>query len=113
MATAVDEARAGVRAWVRHAAGRTRAALRTATPYGIVAVLAASAVAPIAGAALGAPAEFAAALNQLGGRRLKDLTGPGGPQIRGRLAISPDGTVFAPTAEPRNVLPLKLDGGGP
>jgi WD40 repeat protein len=67
MTTAVEEARAGVRAWVRDAAKRAGSGLRTATPYGIVAFLAASAVAPIAAAALGAPAEFGAALNQLGG----------------------------------------------
>jgi WD40 repeat protein len=67
MTLAVDEARAGVRAWVREAGRRTASALRTATPYGIVAFLAASAVAPIAGAALGAPAELGATLNQLGG----------------------------------------------
>jgi WD40 repeat protein len=56
-------ARSAVRSWVR-AAG---SGLRRATPYGIVAFLAASAVAPVAGAALGAPAEYAAALGQLGG----------------------------------------------
>jgi WD40 repeat protein len=59
----VEKARSGVRSWIRSAGS----GLRRASPYGIVAFLAASAVAPVAGAALGAPAEYAAALNQLGG----------------------------------------------
>src|SRR5262245_13524969 len=58
-----DRARSGIRSWVR-AAG---SGVRRATPYTILAFLSASAMAPIAGAALGAPAEYAAALNQLGG----------------------------------------------
>src|ERR1043166_7129765 len=58
-----DRARSGIRSWVR-AAGT---GVRRATPYAILAFLSASAVAPVAGAALGAPAEFSAALNQLGG----------------------------------------------
>ncbi|XVU28809.1 hypothetical protein ACQPZJ_17650 [Actinoplanes sp. CA-054009] len=60
---AAERARAGIRSWVR-AAG---SGLRRASPYGILAFLAASAVAPIAGAALGASGEFAAALGQAGG----------------------------------------------
>lgn len=42
------QARAGVRARVREAGRRTGAAVRTATPYSIVALLAAAVVAPIA-----------------------------------------------------------------
>ena len=63
----VERARAGIRAWVRAAGRRAGEGLWSATPYGIVALLAASAVAPIAGVALGATGEFAAALGQLGG----------------------------------------------
>ncbi|MEV6492996.1 hypothetical protein AB0M20_30890, partial [Actinoplanes sp. NPDC051633] len=59
----VQSARDGVRSWVRSAG----AGLRRATPYGIVAFLGASAVAPVVGAALGATAEMNAALGQLGG----------------------------------------------
>ena len=58
-----DRARSGVRQWVRKAG----AGLRSATPYGIVAMLAASAVAPVAGVALGASGELTAVLSQLGG----------------------------------------------
>ncbi|MFI5896867.1 hypothetical protein ACIA5D_42885 [Actinoplanes sp. NPDC051513] len=58
-----ERARNGIRSWVR----ATGAGVRRATPYAILAFLSASAVAPIAGAALGAPAEYSAALNQLGG----------------------------------------------
>ncbi|MFG1606360.1 NACHT and WD repeat domain-containing protein [Actinoplanes sp. NPDC049265] len=59
----VARAREGVRAWVRSAG----AGLRRASPYGIVAFLAAAAVAPVAGAVLGASNEMSAALQQLGG----------------------------------------------
>lgn len=59
----VARARDGVRAWVRSAGS----GLRRASPYGIVAFLAAAAVAPVAGAALGASNEMSAALSQLGG----------------------------------------------
>ncbi|WP_433381204.1 NACHT and WD repeat domain-containing protein [Actinoplanes sp. CA-142083] len=58
-----ERARNGIRSWVR----ATGSGVRRATPYAILAFLSASAVAPIAGAALGAPAEYSAALNQLGG----------------------------------------------
>src|SRR5690242_2699362 len=58
-----DRARSGIRSWVR----ATGSGVRRATPYGILAFLSASAMASIAGAALGAPAESAAALTQLGG----------------------------------------------
>ncbi|MFF5288570.1 nSTAND1 domain-containing NTPase [Paractinoplanes globisporus] len=58
-----ERARSGIRSWVR----ATGTGMRRATPYAILAFLSASAVAPIAGAALGAPADYAAALNQLGG----------------------------------------------
>ncbi|WP_433791501.1 NACHT and WD repeat domain-containing protein [Actinoplanes sp. CA-252034] len=64
---AVERARAGVRSWIREAGQRTRAGLRTAGPYGLLAFLTASAVAPVAGAALGATDAFAAALDQVGG----------------------------------------------
>ncbi|GGK71106.1 nSTAND1 domain-containing NTPase [Mangrovihabitans endophyticus] len=57
-----ERARSGVRAWVRSA----RSGLRRATPYGIVAFLTASAVAPVAGAGLGLTGEYAAALDQIG-----------------------------------------------
>ncbi|MEU4688168.1 AAA family ATPase [Actinoplanes sp. NPDC023714] len=60
---AAEQARAGVRAWVRRAGSR----VRSAGPYAILAFLTASAVAPIAGAGLGAPSEFTTALDQLGG----------------------------------------------
>ncbi|WP_285680964.1 hypothetical protein [Actinoplanes sp. NBRC 103695] len=59
----VRRARDGVRAWVRSAG----AGLRRASPYGIVAFLAAAAVAPVAGAAFGVSNEMSAALGQLGG----------------------------------------------
>ncbi|ASO18959.1 WD40 repeat protein [Actinoalloteichus hoggarensis] len=52
----------GVRSWIR-GAGR---GLRKATPYGIIAFLAASAVAPIAAPSLETTEEFSAALDQLG-----------------------------------------------
>ncbi|MEU4237696.1 AAA family ATPase [Actinoplanes sp. NPDC026619] len=61
--SAADRARAGIRAWV----GAAGSGLRRASPYAILAFLAASAVAPVAGAALGAPAAFEAVLSQLGG----------------------------------------------
>jgi hypothetical protein len=66
-ATPAGRARGGIRAWVREAGRRDGTGLWNATPYGIVAFLAASAVAPIAGVAPGASGEFAAALGQLGG----------------------------------------------
>lgn len=59
----VQRARDGVRAWVRSASS----GLRRASPYSIVAFLAAAAVAPVAGAALGVSNEMSAALGQLGG----------------------------------------------
>jgi WD40 repeat protein len=62
-ATPVERSRTAVRSWVRTAGS----GLRKATPYGIVAFLAASAVAPVAGVALGATGEYSAALGQLGG----------------------------------------------
>ena len=65
-AAAPEQARRGVRNWVREA-GRTPArVLRSASPYGILAFLTASAVAPVAGSGLGASGAFAAALDQLG-----------------------------------------------
>ncbi|MFC7546100.1 NACHT and WD repeat domain-containing protein [Plantactinospora sp. GCM10030261] len=64
---AAERARRGVRAWVRATGRRARGGVRAATPYGILAFLTASAVAPVAGAGLGATGEFAAALGQLGG----------------------------------------------
>ena len=72
MSAPSERARSGVRAWVR----QTGRGLRAATPYAIVAALAASAIAPVAGAGLGAGPEFAAALGQLGnigGNFLADL----------------------------------------
>jgi WD40 repeat protein len=47
-AALTEQARRGVRAWVRHAGRRTGAGLAAATPYGILAFLTASAVAPVA-----------------------------------------------------------------
>ncbi|BEL12131.1 hypothetical protein Q0Z83_103220 [Actinoplanes sichuanensis] len=64
---AIQRARAGVRSWVRAAGRRTRSGLRSASPYAILAFLTASAVAPVAGAGLGASDAFAVALDQLGG----------------------------------------------
>jgi hypothetical protein len=67
-----ERARSGIREWVR----QTGHNLRSATPYGIVAALAASAVAPVAAASIGAGPEFAAVLGQLGnigGNFLADL----------------------------------------
>ncbi|MCA2212328.1 nSTAND1 domain-containing NTPase [Jidongwangia harbinensis] len=66
-AVPVERARGGVGAWARQAGRRAGAGLRGATPYGIIAFLTASAVAPVAGAALGAPADYTATLDQLGG----------------------------------------------
>jgi WD40 repeat protein len=60
---AAERARAGVRAWVRAAGGRTRSALRSVSPYTILAFLTASAVAPLAGAG---PEALTAALDQVG-----------------------------------------------
>jgi WD40 repeat protein len=62
-----ERARGGVRGWVRGVGSRTAGGVRKATPYGILALLAASAVAPVAAPSLGGSAEFTAALNQLGG----------------------------------------------
>ncbi|BCJ42107.1 hypothetical protein GCM10010168_65150 [Actinoplanes ianthinogenes] len=62
-----ERARAGVRAWVRESGRRTKQRIRGASPYAILAFLTASAVAPVAGAGLGASAGFAVALAQLGG----------------------------------------------
>ena len=67
--------------------------LRKATPYGIVAFLAAYAVAPVAGAALGAPADYAAALGQLGGmgsNYLSDALMSAGDRVRGSSPVSQD-----------------------
>lgn len=52
---------------MRETGRRTGAGIRTATPYGILAFLTASAVAPVVGASLGTSGEVSAALNQLGG----------------------------------------------
>lgn len=62
-----EQARLGVRGWVRGAGARTAAGARKATPYGILAFLTASALAPVAAPSLGGGPEFTAALNQLGG----------------------------------------------
>ncbi|WP_430783602.1 AAA family ATPase [Actinoplanes sp. G11-F43] len=62
-----EKARAGVRGWVRDTGRRTGDRIRTAGPYAILAFLTASVVAPVAGAGLGAPDAFAAALDQVGG----------------------------------------------
>lgn len=59
---AVEQARRGVRAWVRDAgrrAGRT-------TPYTVLALLVAAAVAPVAAVTLGASAAYTALLGQIG-----------------------------------------------
>ena len=63
----MEQARAGVRAWAREAGRRTGAGIRVATPYGILAFLTASAVAPVVGAGLGTSEAVGATLNQLGG----------------------------------------------
>ncbi|MDR6325920.1 AAA family ATPase [Actinoplanes couchii] len=62
-----ERAREGVRDWIRNSGRRTRERLRAAGPYAILAFLTASVVAPVAGAGLGAPDAFAAALDQVGG----------------------------------------------
>ncbi|WP_045742826.1 AAA family ATPase [Actinoplanes rectilineatus] len=64
---AAERARDGVRAWIRAAGRRTTSGLRSASPYAILALLTASAVAPVAGAALGTGDTVAAGLDQLGG----------------------------------------------
>jgi WD40 repeat protein len=87
--TPVEQSRAAVRSWVR----TVGSGLRKATPYGIVAFLAASAVAPVAGAALGAPADYAAALGQLGGmgsNYLSDALMSAGDRVRGSSPVSQD-----------------------
>jgi WD40 repeat protein len=89
-------ARAGVRSWVRSAG----AGLRRASPYGVVAFLAASAVAPVAGAAFGASAEVNAALGQLGGmgsNYLSDALVGAAERLRGEA--SPDALRDALAAE--------------
>jgi WD40 repeat protein len=63
----VERARRGVRRWVVEFGGRVGAGARTATPYGILAFLTASAVAPVVGAGLGTSEVATAALDQLGG----------------------------------------------
>ncbi|RZQ60955.1 hypothetical protein [Amycolatopsis suaedae] len=87
-------ARRGVREWVRAAGRGTGRGLRKATPYGMYAFLTASAVAPVAGAALGGADAFAAALDQLGGM--------GGNYLAGVLADTADrmrGKGIEPSAE--------------
>ncbi|MGI5212180.1 AAA family ATPase [Plantactinospora sp. CA-290183] len=86
---AVERARRGVREWVRSAGRRTGAGVRAATPYGILAFLAASAVAPVAGAGLGASGAFGAALDQVGGlgsNYLADVLAGTAERMRGRRA---------------------------
>lgn len=64
---AAERARRGVSRWISAAGRRTDAAARAMTPYGLLAFLAASALAPVVGAGLTTSAEVAAALGQLGG----------------------------------------------
>jgi WD40 repeat protein len=64
---AAERARHGVRSWVSAASRRTGATARAATPYGILAFLTASALAPVVGAGFTTSAEVTAALGQLGG----------------------------------------------
>ncbi|MCA2212329.1 WD40 repeat domain-containing protein [Jidongwangia harbinensis] len=88
-ATPIERSRSAVRSWVR-AAG---SGLRKATPYSIVALLAASAVAPVAGVALGATAEYTAALGQLGGmgsNYLSDALMSAADRLRGTSATTED-----------------------
>ncbi|MDG4766953.1 AAA family ATPase [Solwaraspora sp. WMMD406] len=83
----VDRARRGVRGWVRELGRRTGRGLGLVTPYGILAFLAASAVAPVAGAGLGASGVFAATLDQLGdvgGGYLSDVLARTAGRMRGR-----------------------------
>lgn len=83
----VDRARRGVRGWVREVGRRTGRGLRNATPYGILAFLAASALAPIAGAGLGASGMFGATLDQfgqVGGGYLTDVLSGTAERLRGR-----------------------------
>ncbi|APU13423.1 AAA family ATPase [Actinoalloteichus fjordicus] len=79
----------GVRSWI-HGAGR---GLRKATPYGIIAFLAASAVAPIAAPALETTEEFSAALDQLGSMGsgyLGDVLADTAGKMRDRGGVSGD-----------------------
>ncbi|HYN94629.1 MAG TPA: hypothetical protein VES42_12340, partial [Pilimelia sp.] len=84
---AVEQARRGVRGWVRAAGRRGGAGLRAATPYGILAFLTAAAVAPVAGAALGTAGAIGVALGQLGGvgaNYLADVLAGTADRMRGR-----------------------------
>ncbi|GAA4590985.1 WD40 repeat protein [Actinoplanes octamycinicus] len=86
-----ERARAGVRAWVRESGRRTRQRLRGASPYAILAFLTASAVAPVAGAGLGASAAFTVVLAQLGGlgsNFLADILAGTAQRLRGTGPIT-------------------------
>lgn len=87
---AVDRARRGVRDWVGEVGRRAGSGLRAATPYGILAFLTASAVAPVAGVGLGASGVYAAALDQLGGlggNYLADVLAGTAERMRGRRDV--------------------------
>jgi len=85
---ATAQARRGVRDWVRAAARRSGARLSDVTPYGILAFLTASALAPIA-AGIGAGGLLAAAveqLGQIGGGYLSEALIDTADRMRGRRA---------------------------
>ncbi|GAB7044553.1 MULTISPECIES: nSTAND1 domain-containing NTPase [Catenuloplanes] len=67
---AADRARQGLRAWVRDAGRQAQ----RAGPYAVLALVTASAIAPVAAVALQLPAAFAAALGQIGGIGVGVLT---------------------------------------
>ncbi|MFY1633043.1 hypothetical protein ACN27F_07100 [Solwaraspora sp. WMMB335] len=82
-----ERARQGVRDWIRDITRRTGRGLLNATPYGILAFLTASAVAPIAAAGFTASGVVAAALEQLGqlgGGYLADVLSDTARRLRGR-----------------------------
>ncbi|GAB7045559.1 AAA family ATPase [Catenuloplanes indicus] len=67
---AAERARQGLRAWVRDAGRQAQ----RAGPYAVLALVTASAIAPVAAVALQLPAAFAAALGQIGGIGVGVLT---------------------------------------
>src|SRR4051794_41156787 len=100
-----ERARSGVRDWVR----QTRRSLRAATPYAIVAALAASAIAPVAAAGLGTGPEVTAVLGQLGnigGNFLADLVAGVAQRLR-----QPDPDLWRD--EIAAELTARLEGGDP
>ncbi|WFE27596.1 hypothetical protein O7623_31040 [Solwaraspora sp. WMMD791] len=84
---AAEQARRGVRDWVRAGARRAGQGLRGATPYGVLAFLAGSALAPIAASGFGVGGLLGATLDQLGqvgGGYLADVLGETARRAGGR-----------------------------